>query len=226
MNSYPTTYRVLVIALLLGLITGYVPAQDTVVLHHKYYTSTFIQSRHIPLLVEYELTREMLTCDSAIKRTNHFKPDPNLIQSTNLNRDYKKSGYDRGHNMSAQDNKCDLQGMEECFYFSNMFPQLHALNAGPWEKLEMHERKEAKQFGTIKVFIGSTGKIGTIGTDQVVVPEKCWKVIYHPLDNSYECYVLPNANDDLPFENYKLPLNKFEQLTGCYFHQGTASWHH
>src|SRR5689334_6156674 len=74
------------------------------VLKHTFYTSTFSIEKHNPVLVEYVLTKQMLICSKKYKRTNKFAPDPELHDETNLEKDYKKSGYDRGHNMSAEDN--------------------------------------------------------------------------------------------------------------------------
>ncbi len=212
--------KLLLLILSFSLFLNNIKGQDTVVLHHKYYTSTFIKSKHIPLLVEYTLTKEMLSCPEKIKRKNNFAPDPELPEATNLKDDYKGSHYDRGHNMSAQDNSCNVEGMNECFYFSNMFPQTHSLNAGVWGKLENQERAEAKQHGKIKVFIGSIGEIKKIGADSVVVPAYCWKIIYIENENKYECYIFPNTQPENPdYESYKVPLTEIEKHTHIKFHK-------
>jgi endonuclease G len=201
-----------------SLLLNAIKSQDTVVLNHTYYTSTFIKSKHIPLLVEYTLTKEMLSCTKKIKRKNNFAPDPNLPNATNIDKDYKKSGYDRGHNMSAGNNTCNVVGMNECFYFSNMFPQIHSLNAGVWKKLEDLERAEAKQYGKIKVFIGSIGEIKKIGIDSVVVPAYCWKIIYIESENIYECYIFPNTKPvSSDYTSYKVTLTEIEQKTKIKF---------
>ena len=211
----------LILSFTLSLVIA--KGQDTVVLNHKYYTSTFIKSKHIPLLVEYTLTNVMVSCSKKIKRKNHFAPDPLLHDATDLANDYKGSHLDRGHNMSAADNACSGDGMTECFYFSNMFPQTHSLNAGAWEKLENRERAVAKQYGKIKVFIGSLGEIKKIGIDSVVVPAYCWKVIYNENQNTYECYIFPNTILDTPdYEAYKVSLMEIEQKSKIKFHKDKA----
>ena len=206
------------------LVLVNIKGQDTVILHHKYYTSIFIKSKHIPLLVEYTLTKEMLSCKKKIKRKNNFAPDPDLPEATNINKDYVKSGYDRGHNMSAEDNTCNKEAMNECFYFSNMFPQLHSLNGGVWKKLENQERAEAKQYGKIKVFIGSIGTLKKIGPDSVVVPAYCWKVIYIESKNIYECYIFPNKKPkSSDFSFYTISIANLEQKTHIEFKKDKAT---
>lgn len=72
---------------------------DTVILEHTYYRSTFVNSAHIPWVVEYTLHAEDVNCSNPLKRSNKFAPDPTDQEATNLNGDYTKSGYDRGHNI-------------------------------------------------------------------------------------------------------------------------------
>lgn len=217
--------RVTLYFLFLFLFSGCAPAQDIVVLHHTNYTTHFSKSKHIPVLVEYTLSASMLACDEHIHRKGEkFKPDPELPDETNLQRDYTHSGYDRGHNMSAQDNECSQTGMDECFYFSNMFPQLHAFNAGTWEELEKKEREEATQFGEIKVFIGNIGTLSTIGEDHVVVPAYCWKIIYIPSQTNYHCYIFPNDTPtDNDIEHYTISLDSLEMKTGISIKGTTAT---
>src|SRR4051812_14848447 len=164
--------------LLLLLLLPVVAFCQHVTIKHKYYTTIFDAAKHIPYVVVYTLTADMLACgDDRVARTNKFTADPELPESTSLNKDYAASGYDRGHNMSAEDNRCSADGMAECFYFSNMFPQTPKLNRGIWKRLEVKERVAATDNGHVKVYIGSYGRAGAIGPDSVVVPEYCWKVI-------------------------------------------------
>lgn len=191
---------------------------DTVMLDHKTYVSVFIKSAHIPYFVEYNLGGSDLACSNHIPRTNRFLSDPLLPEATNLKKDYAASGYDQGHNMSAEDNACDTQAMVECFYFSNMFPQTPKLNRGVWKALENIERSYANNEGMIRVMIGSYGVSKKLGPDSVIVPQYCWKVIYHYKTKSYEAYTFPN--DDSPTgspADYKTTVGEITALTGVQF---------
>jgi len=195
-----------------------------VVISHTRYTSYFSIDEHIPLVVTFRLTADMVDCSKESHRhRGKFTEDPDQPQLTNLNNDYKKSGYDRGHNMSAADNECDPQGMKECFYFSNMTPQPHSFNAGKWEDLEKQERAEAIQYGQIIVTVGSIGVKGQIGPDQIAVPQYMWKVIYIPSARKYQCYLFPDddgVNDPLP--QYEVPLEKIETEAPVDFQEGVV----
>lgn len=198
---------------------GVLHAQDIVRLKHTYYTSYFSKTKRIPVLVEYELTSSMVSCSQHFTRKGEeFRPDPLLLTETDLTEDYKHSGYDRGHNMSAQDNQCSMLGMDECFYFSNIFPQIHSFNAGIWESLEKIEREMAKVNGRIKVFIGSLGTATVIGDDHVVVPLYCWKIIYIPSKGKYRCYVFPNnILNDKEVEHYSINYELIARKAGITF---------
>lgn len=222
-----TNYALAICCML--LLTRTVYGQDSLmVMRHKYYTSYFSCSEHIPILVTYTLTKEMLDCSPELhvpRKVGHFKRDPDLEECTNLTKDYSHSGYDKGHNMSAADNGCDSEGMRECFYYSNMTPQPHSFNAGIWEKLEDEERDEALDYGAIIVSIGSIGYSGAIGPDSVVVPQYMWKVIYRPGKQTYSCYIFPDADgDDGVLMNYETTLEDLEHRTSILFTEGSPAF--
>jgi endonuclease G len=186
---------------------------NIVTVFHKYYSTTFDKTKHIPIVVKYWLTRKMLECDTHIKRTNAFKPDPRIPDWTDLDKDYTKSGYDRGHNMPAEDNRCDPEGMKECFYYSNMFPQTHRLNAGAWKKLEEYERAEALQFDSVLVLCGSRAMLDT-KIFRVTVPEYCWKVIIVKATMKVEAYSFKNDfTPSKPLESYKVSIDSVHRLS-------------
>jgi endonuclease G, mitochondrial len=185
---------------------------DTITIFHKYYSTTFSKSRHFPIVVKYWLTKKMLDCDTRVKRTNKFATDPQLPEYTNLKNDYTKSGYDRGHNMPAEDNRCDEKGMKECFYYSNMTPQTHSLNAGAWKTLEEYERAEAMQYDSVLVWCGSVAGDKKIG--RVSVPEYCWKILFIKSRGTTEAYSFRNDRSaSRPLESFKVLIDSVEKMT-------------
>ena len=63
--------------------------------------------------------------------------------------DFAHSGYDRGHLCPSADRDADPGSNSLTFLMTNMQPQLHELNAGPWEDLEKHERELASRPGEL-----------------------------------------------------------------------------
>jgi endonuclease G len=192
-------------------------AQDTVRLAHKEYISVFSKSLKYPVLVEWWITKEKLSCLKPIPRQDKFAPDPLLFDYTDLASDYVGSGFDRGHMAPAADNQCSGQdAMIESFYFSNMAPQYGQLNRGDWKTLEMKTRELAKSLDSVKVWTGSLGEIKKIG--KVSVPSKCWKVIYIKTKNEWQAYIFNNDQSKADgIENNKVDIKEIEKLTNFKF---------
>lgn len=212
----------LLLALLLFQLSALAQPAHIVVLRHQSYTSYFSTAWLIPVMVDYTLKSEDLACEDKSERTNKYKSDPLLKESTSLQRNYYNSGYDRGHNMSAANNGCDSTGMAECFYFSNMTPQPHPFNNGIWKELEGLERKQAAEFGELRIWVGSLDPLyKRIGTDKVCVPRYMYKVIYRPCDSTYTCYVFPNSPEATkPLTDYKITMKAFTKSSGVSFKKG------
>ena len=168
------------------------------------------------MLVEYWLTKAMLVCDTRIPRGTAFKPDPLAPKETDLQSSYDKSGYDRGHNMNAEDNRCDKVGMDESFYFSNMTPQVPQLNRGVWKSLETEVREAAAVADSIKVWMGSVGEIKKVG--KLSIPTQCWKVIYIKKSGQYFAWIFPNAiPKDKAVKTYEVTVADVEKLSKLKF---------
>lgn len=71
------------------------------------------------------------------ERRDPFAPDPKLDgQPRAEKRDYKGSGYDRGHMTPSEDRIFDQARNDETFFLSNMVPQNGSMNSGIWRVLE------------------------------------------------------------------------------------------
>lgn len=166
-------------------------SQDTIRLKHTKFTSVYSKSKAYPVLVQWWVTKKQVSCPTPLKRNDKFVPDPLLPKETDLTMFYKGSGFDRGHMSPAADNLCDGElVMNECFYFSNMSPQYHSLNAGDWKSLETFTRESAIKYDSIRVWCGNLGEVKKIG--KLSIPEKCWKVIYIKSQKKYYYYIFNN----------------------------------
>ena len=196
--------------LLLFLLAGAVEAQDTVRVKHGNYESVFSKSKKYPVLVEWTVTRSKLECKNPAKRTDKFLPDPNIKKESNIDEDYVKSGFDRGHISPAADARCNEKHMAESFYFTNMAPQYPGLNRGQWKNLEEWTRVLAVENDSVFVQAGCVGEIMRI--KRVAVPTHCWKVIR--VKDQVEAYVFPNVPEkSKSFEMHKVPLDSVKKLT-------------
>lgn len=196
-----------------------VNSQDTIRLKHTNYISVFSKSKKYPVLVEWWLTRAKIDCSNKLTRKDSFQPDPLLPNETDLSDDYKNSGYDKGHVMPAADNLCQTQSVQdECFYFSNMIPQPHYSNAGPWKKIEVLSRELSIKNDSIHIWAGAVGSVKFFGPDKVSVPSKTWKVIFIKKTKTFIAYIFPNTNEKIDdVEKLKVRKEDVEILTGFKF---------
>ena len=205
------------IAFLSVFVTLALNAQDTVRIKHTNYTTVFSKSKHYPVLVEWWETRAKIACEKPLARVDRFRPDPLLVAETDLDQDYKGSGFDRGHLMPAKSNQCQTPEVQnECFYFSNMAAQYHRLNAGDWKSLETLTREWATANDSVHIWAGNVGELKRIG--KVAVPVKCWKVVHIKKSNEWFFYIFDNdlSNPD-GINNNKVLREDIEQLTGFKF---------
>lgn len=119
---------------------------------------------------------------TAPRHRGPFLPDPLLPAQYPpvLHRDYTNSGFDRGHLVRSEERTRTPEDNETTFYTTNIVPQHHALNAGPWLQLEEYVEHLCKE-GNRELFI-IAGPIyhdtsrTTIGRG-ISVPAECFKII-------------------------------------------------
>jgi len=120
-------------------------------------------------------------------RVEDFRADEQLDPTERSElKDYKRSGFDRGHMAPANDFKRSKRAMSATFVLSNMCPQKANLNRKIWKKLEADVHKLAIEHGNVWTFTGplfldsSSQPISAskfIGPDRVAVPTHFFKVV-------------------------------------------------
>ena len=170
------------------------------------------------------------------KRSDDFRPDPQITTGSAVLADYKGAGYDRGHLSPAADFAFSQEAMSETFYMSNMSPQAGSFNRGIWKDLESNVRDWAKKFGKVYVISGpvldeDASAYAAIGTNRVSVPKYYYKVIMAPLyedeadkatpDDAKKitaiAFILPNKKCDDSYFNYAVTIDEVEKRTGINF---------
>ena len=153
------------------------PIEGEIVLEKKTYTVSYNQETRCPNWVAWKLTAEHT--DGPYKRANFYEEDDVPEPRATL-RDYKGSGWSRGHMCPAGDNKWDSEAMAESFSLVNVCPQNARLNSGVWNSIEMDCRKWARKYGEVYVVCGPVylnKAHEAIGPNEVVVPEAFFKVV-------------------------------------------------
>ena len=118
----------------------YLPSSTTgILIDHNHFTLSYNEPFEQAEWVAYILKREHLTQDD--RERPYFIEDPKIRSKSADWRNYKGSGYDRGHLCPAGDRRFSEQAYNETFYTSNISPQDRDFNAGIWNRLEMQVRQ-------------------------------------------------------------------------------------
>lgn len=189
------------------------------IIHHEGYSLSYNESHEQAEWVAYELKKEHLS------RTNFKRPYFEIDKAVKTKaahwRNYKKSGYDRGHLCPAADRKYSKAAHDETFLTSNITPQTHEFNSGIWNRLEQKVRYWANKYDGVFVVTGGVlrGKMKTIGDEKVSVPNEFYKVI---IDNNSGktkmlAFLLPHSDSKKPLYDFVVSVDKIEELTGIDF---------
>lgn len=189
------------------------------IVHHKGYSLSYSESHEQAEWVAYELKK------SHLSKTNHERPYFEIDKAVKTGaaswRNYKNSGYDRGHLCPAGDRRYTKEAHNETFLTSNISPQKHQFNSGIWNTLEQKVRYWASKYDGVFVVTGGVlkGSMETIGTEHVSVPNQFYKVL---IDNNTGktkmiAFLMPHENSNKPLYKFVVSVDEVEALTGIDF---------
>ena len=102
--------------------------------------------------------------EKKVKRKDAFQQDPDIPSNVQPTlKDYKGSGFARGHLCPSGDRVYSTKQNEQTFYLSNMQPQIQGHNGGIWGKLENKVRVWSDKCDTLYVV-----KAATIDKDEYI----------------------------------------------------------
>jgi endonuclease G len=132
-----------------------------------------------------------------MSRKDAFHPDPNLPKEIRSElSDYVRSGYDRGH-MAPSGDMPTPSSQAESFSLANMAPQLHANNAGIWEKFENGTRNLAYAGHDVYMVSGPLFEGQTLQRlkERVLIPTGFFKAVYDATSGQAGVFVTGNGAD-------------------------------
>ncbi|HEX9939227.1 MAG TPA: DNA/RNA non-specific endonuclease [Longimicrobium sp.] len=207
------------------------PADD-VILSKRQFTVSYNCAKGRPNWVSWNLNK---THFGDAPRSTTFSSDATLPTGCYrvTTSDYTGSGYDRGHQVRSEERTWDSADNRSTFLMTNIVPQYHDLNAGPWLDFEYYLQNLA-QSGNKELYVisGPSGNRGTLnGAGKVQIPTYSWKIVVvmpygQTLANvtstaSIQVIAvdMPNATGIIsrPWTDYKTTVDKLEGFTGYNF---------
>ena len=189
------------------------------IVHHQGYSLSYSEPHEQAEWVAYELKKSHLS-NTNFERP-YFEVDNAVKTGAAHWRNYKNSGFDRGHLCPAGDRKYSQDAHDETFLTSNISPQKSDFNAGIWNTLEQKVRYWAQKYDGVFVVTGGVlkGKMQTIGDENVAVPNQFYKIILDANTDKVKmiAFLMSHENSNQPLYEFVVPVDEIEYLTGIDF---------
>ena len=194
----------------------YLPTSTTnQIIKHKFYSLSYHEKYEQAEWVAYELKKEHLIGTN--RKRPFFEPDKKVKTKSANYRNYKNSGFSKGHLCPAGDRKFSEEAYNETFLTSNISPQKLDFNGGVWNRLEQKTRFWASKERHLYVITGGVlnDELATIGKEKVAVPKYFYKIL---LDNSEPevkaiAFLIPHKESKEPLLNFVVSIDSIEKLT-------------
>lgn len=198
----------------------YLPTSTTgQIIHHQFYSLSYNEKYEQAEWVAYELTQKQLS-SIPIKRP-YFKKDPKVTTQSAHYKNFKDSGYNKGHLCPAGDRKFSLEAYNETFFTSNISPQTYEFNGGVWNRLEEKVRYWAQKIEKLYIVTGGilSPNLKTIGSEKVAVPQYFYKIIldYDGAETKAIAFLVPHEKSEKGLYQFIVSIDEIETLTGIDF---------
>ncbi len=198
----------------------YLPTSTTgTIVSHQHYSLSYSEKHEQAEWVAYELKKGHLSKND-FKRP-YFEQDKKVGSLSADWRNYKKSGYDRGHLCPAGDRRFTQDAYEETFLTSNVTPQNHEFNSGIWNDLEQKVRYWAQRYDGVYVVTGGvlSGDLKSIGYEAVSVPKYFYKIILDKSakDTKIIAFLMEGKDSNKPLKEFVVSVDEVEKRTGIDF---------
>jgi len=197
----------------------YLPVYEQILVKTGF-TLSYSEEHEQAKWVAYKISK-MNIQGKANRKKHNFKEDTAVITGSATLKDYKKSGYDRGHLAPAAIMIWSDVAMAESFLLSNISPQTASCNRGIWKRLENLMRKWINNNDSLFIISGPILKITLkkIGPSNVSVPEHFYKVVLKICSDETKAigFIVPNEKAGGDLKKYAVTVDKIEEMTNINF---------
>ncbi|WP_233098764.1 DNA/RNA non-specific endonuclease [Aureibaculum flavum] len=199
---------------------NYLPTSTTnTIVNHQYYSLSYNESYEQAEWVAYELTQEHLSGSN--RKRPYFIQDKKVKTQSADYRNYKKSGYTKGHLCPAGDRKFSKTAFDETFLTSNISPQKADFNGGVWNRLEQKTRYWASKDKQLFVVTGGvlSSNLKTIGYEKVAIPTHFYKILLDYSEPKIKAiaFLVPHEASKKPLYTFVVSIDHLEKLTNIDF---------
>ena len=203
-----------------SIATNLLPKSTTnSIVYHDYYMLSYNEKYEQAEWVMYNLKKEHLTKDH--RKRPYFIEDHKVKSGSADWKNYKKSGYERGHLCPAGDRRFSKYAYDETFYTSNISPQKGKFNGGVWNRLEQKVRWWCKKYNDLYIITGGVlaDDLDEIGYENVAVPKAFYKVVFRVEKEEVKvaAFLFPHKETQKPLKEFLVSIDDLEKETGINF---------
>lgn len=173
------TCRFLSSMISLMILATIMRAQPLMVVHHDAFDSYYDITMKNPAMVVWTLEPADFAGNYK-PSTRHFRVDTQLPAPRVSDKDFKGSGYVRGHLCPAADRDSNKKLLKQTYLTSNVCPMTMNCNSGPWKVLEDTCRILARSHGKLLISAGPVFMncdTGQVCTTNLVIPCGFYRII-------------------------------------------------
>jgi endonuclease G len=194
------------------------PQPHEQIIHHEYYTLSYIEAYELASWVAYELTKE--EAQSVLEYKEKYREDPDIRTGSATVKDYKKAGYVMGQLAPAEHMMMSDNALQESFYLSNIVPHKLSFNKYVWKTLGSLIKAWAYECGSLYVVTGpvlTDTPFPTFGPSKVAIPERYYSVVLDPADDRGIGFVIRNSMSSDKLKQFAVSIDEVEEITGLDF---------
>lgn len=189
-----------------------------IIIEHEFFTLSYKEEFEQAEWVAYEL--KLPKTKVKFKRP-YFIEDPKVDSHSADWKNYRKSGFDKGHLCAAADMKISKKAYDDTFFTSNISPQRHNFNDGIWNRLENKTRYWAASKNNIFVITGGVLSKGlpTIGYENVAIPDYFYKILWSKNNGKLQmiAFLIPHQKTEQSIYDFVISVDAIESRTGIDF---------
>jgi endonuclease G len=194
------------------------PQPHEQIIHHEYYTLSYIEAYELASWVAYELTREEAL--SVLEYKEKYREDPDIRTGSATLKDYKNAGYIMGQLAPAEHMMMSDNAVQESFYLSNIVPHKLSFNKYVWKTLGSLIKAWAIECGSLYIVTGpvlADAPFPTFGPGKVAIPERYYSVVLDLADERGIGFVIRSSMSSDKLRQFAVSIDEVEKITGLDF---------
>ena len=188
------------------------------VIHHKAFTLSYNSSYVMPSWITYKITNSKI--DKSIQVKEKYRTDPMVEARPAAKKDYKDGGYIMAQFVNYLDVSKDPDAVDETFYLTNITPMKLAFYTHVWLKTEDLIRLWLDGKDDFQIVCGpilTDAPFPTIGTHNVSVPKRFYKIVYDPVNKKAIAFIFKNGTVTRSLKSIATTVDEIEKITGIDF---------